>query len=426
MSTADYKVISPRTHEQKITEIYRRQPGSWRTPITIVMPDGRITQFTPPRVSPRSPPSRSPSVSHIQLGNRPRDYNHGGRGHPPVIEGELTRPPVDGPNQWRLGQRAAWALSQLARKTRRAPGLGQLVGVGLDLYDLWELINQYRKNPSPMVWSGIGSDGAWLCGGPFGATDVFKSGWVDPVTGYKPCGLKLQAGGGINTGTKPFSLEFMQLTHPHPNPLNRRYTVKGVWCSPKGVAQPANRPLPTLGPAVAPFVPLLTAPLPYWATPSRSHEVKPALQPFKGWNGPPLSPRVGTKFRDAPPPPRTHERKGQVAAAIGKAVQVAFAVTEGVDVVDALFDALPASIRKNAPKSGVARKGAYIGEGTRYSTPLDKALTVFKHYRQMDLSEAVKNLLINHFVDKIIGTMSAQGADKLRKQLGASGWGNII
>lgn len=426
MSTADYKVISPKTHEQKITEIYRRQPGSWRQPITIVMPDGRITQYTPPRVSPRSPQSPGRSVHHIQLGNRPRDYNHGGAGHPPVIEGELTRPPVDGPAQWSAAQRAAWAASQLARKVRRAPGIGNVLGTLLDLYDLWEYINQYRKEPQPGGWTNP-DNGGWLCGGSAGATHAFPNGWVDPNGSFKPCGLQNQAGGSGQQfwDHQPYRIDYMKET----NPVLKRYTVMGVWVTENRRQDAKNRAQQQqqLLPAVAPFVPMLTAPLPYWATPSPTYaEDAPKTWPWKGFEGPPAPPKIATKFRDTPPPPRTHERKGQVQAGIGKAVQVAFAVTEGVDVVDALFDALPASVRKNAPKSGVARKGAMIGEGTRYSTPIDKALTVFKNYKQMDLSEAVKNLLINHFVDKIIGTMSAQGADKLRKQLGAAGWGNII
>lgn len=105
---------------------------------------------------------------------------------------------------------------------------------------------------------------------------------------------------------------------------------------------------------------------------------------------------------------------------------VAFAATEGIDAVDAIWDALPDKVKKQTPKSGRARKGAFIGEGTAYSTPIDKALHLWKHLQSLDLSKAAMNLLMNHYVDKIIGTMSAKGADKLRKQLGAAGWGNII
>ena len=110
---------------------------------------------------------------------------------------------------------------------------------------------------------------------------------------------------------------------------------------------------------------------------------------------------------------------------MGKAVQAAFAASEGADAVDAIWDALPDEVKRTS-KSGVARKGAMIGQGTRYATTIDKFMAIYRNIGRLSLSKAAKNLLINHIVDKIIGTMSAKGADKLRKQLGASGWGNII
>lgn len=62
--------------------------------------------------------------------------------------------------------------------------------------------------------------------------------------------------------------------------------------------------------------------------------------------------------------------------------------TEGLDFLNALWDAMPDHIKN--------RKGL---------TPGQKAELIYKHFNEMDLQQAVLNLIANHLVDAVLGRM---------------------
>lgn len=403
-------------HERRITQIYRNSPGGWRSsPGPFVMTN--TNEIIDPRT--RLPRTRSPNspnrpVVNIQLGGPHGDFNKGGPS--PVIQGELTRPPVDGPNQWSQGERIAWGMAQGARMIRKGAGLhpvGRALDLILSAWDIWNIINGNKKYPPTSNWE-IPPGYNFRCGGPGGNLLVVK--------------------GPVNSDTSPTicALTFQAVPEPETSPWGRgyfwvnRYAVgPSERCDYVGIVSYLNThpgPWPTPGPSPDVFVPMLTEPLPFSLATS---ETAPQGSDFR-WPKPPDFPPFKWPDPPRPPPPKTKERKGQVATAVGKAVAIAFQVTEGVDAVEAIYDSLPDHIKRRTAKSGKTRKGALIGEGVRYSTPYDKAMALYRHYRHIDLSEAAKNLIINQIVDYLIGRGSSQGADKLRKQLGASGWGNVI
>lgn len=276
-----------------------------------------------------------------------------------------------------------------------------------DAYDVWEWYRRRKFNPQPAGWT-VPPGSRWICGG-YGDTARYGPGSNSPFCGILNQGMFNGSPKIDPNGVKGVYFYDTRVAPPY-NPAYHGHIVGQML-----IVGAAHTPLPALTyrPAPDTFVPLL---------PRSSEQIAPQPRPE-----PVPAPRTNPRFlRSEPPREGQHERKGQAQAAIGKAVAVAFAATEGIDAVDAIWDALPASVKKQTPKSGRARKGAFIGEGTAYSTPIDKAVQIWKHFRSLDLSKAAMNLLINHYVDKIIGNMSAKGADALRKRLGASGWGNII
>lgn len=374
MTTSSYKRISPLTPSRPVPG----RPGSPR-------PRGPVRRSPPPRPQrPRSPGtplprSPKPTVSPI----------------PSPTPG----PVVPGP-------RPGAAPGVVKGFGRIARGYSRPYGFVHDAYDIWDYFRQIKKNPFNPQWTPVPEGGGWVCGGPIGAY-VFRQALLT-----KPlCGLSGQYLTNSPPRVDPYSLIFADISHQ----TGPRYIIKGIWASPLVSGSHNLAPNPTLQPVPAPFIPLLPNPQ-VGIEPGGARNPRPEPRPVP-------APR---HLRSRPPSKGQHERKGQIASGLGKAVAAAFAVTEGVDAVDAIWSALPKDIRRSTPKSGVARKGAFIGEGTRYSTPIDKALQIYRHYKSLDLSEAAKNLLINHFIDQIIGKMSAQGADKLRKQLRAAGWGNVI
>lgn len=108
-----------------------------------------------------------------------------------------------------------------------------------------------------------------------------------------------------------------------------------------------------------------------------------------------------------PPPPGQKEKKlrglGPYVAAVSQAMH---AVTEGLDALDAIHDALPARYKAKA----TFKNGKWYPP-----TPQAKGAALYANMEHIDWNEAVKNLIVNHYVDKLVGTVSGrakQGLDK--------------
>jgi len=97
------------------------------------------------------------------------------------------------------------------------------------------------------------------------------------------------------------------------------------------------------------------------------------------------------------PPPGTKERKVKIHNPFGRVVNI---ITETLDVLDALYWALPQDIRRKYRRN--------------YKGKIEAVTANFQH---IDVAEAIKNLIVNEIGDRIIGTV-AKGIKHGNRPLG--------
>lgn len=390
--------------ERKITKIYRntRPYKEVTRPITIVTPGGQIINLDKRLPTQRYTQSGPPKVVNIQLGRGNADYNKGGPGHPGIIEGEY-RHIGDGPVK-PLGSRNAFAMAQLARKiARRAHPVSRAFDLAMMGFDLWQWHMERKHNPPKprpvpggmLVCDDGGPGGSFYVHGsnPAGTTCAVSWTTFHPSFQISEASARRNGFGVTEWWAMPGAPQYYGDPNRH-------------WVYPKGYTGPWP---PWAQPQVDLFVPMLTAPLPHNAVYAGS-----------GYKPPP--PPVPQRLRSRPPLPREKERKGEMPEWAMKVMQGVWAATEAIDAIDAIWKALPKDIRDATPKTGRTRKGALIGEGKAYSTPLDKAKHLYDNLDKLDLPEAIKNLIINHYTDALMGRFHGT-VDKARRRAGGTGWG---
>lgn len=140
--------------------------------------------------------------------------------------------------------------------------------------------------------------------------------------------------------------------------------------------------------------------------PSPSFPGKPAV---------PIQPHVSR-----PPPPRTKEKKVRVSQTMMRALHIANETLEFKDIVDAIYEALPANIQAQTPRNGRTRKGALAGVGRPYVLPQDKLAAIYRNMDTLDLVEALKNVAINQVVDDVVGSVMGGADRRANKSLGGA------
>lgn len=417
--TAHERALRTRSHQQEVSETRRRYRedfirqynNNWnknhvnRPPVQYtprpIRPDIRNT----PRPTPGPPPGGGP----------------GG-----IIEGQLTKPPRD-------GKTIPWPMrDQLRHRIRR---LGRLLGYGhpwlrllnlaLDAYDWWQFSQEFNRGPGG--WGAPGFNrGAQCAGGPGVLT---QSGWWPagsnqcPSPAYAPV---------TTTGSTSLEYAYSYVNFADQHSVFKTY----YWHSPafRLVRQTGTTGRPALGfkPYTGvttrpqfPVAPNPTIPVPFrpiFNSPDIAFEPQsPTETRTKPGRPRPIPPLPGPPHKPKPPGPGTKEKKVRVPPGLMAAFRAATATTEAIDLVDALWEALPPKYRKGVKKSGRTDKRARLGEGVAYSTPLDKAQHILKNWKHLNPTDAVKNILYNHFEDKVIGGLN-RGADKTRDQGGGIGW----
>lgn len=187
---------------------------------------------------------------------------------------------------------------------------------------------------------------------------------------------------------------------------------------------PLMNQIPWLSPVPAPAVP---ANIPYFAVPAferaQMHSIMKLFPDF--YYAPPPPPPTKTNSHSRTPPGRgTKERKGKAPKWFNAVANTAWAATEAFDLAEALFDALPEHIQATVPKNGTVDQRGF-NPGMKYATPVDKALHVYRHINQLDIDQALKNVIVNHFVDELVGRV-AGGAGKQARRIGLTGYGFVI
>lgn len=250
-----------------------------------------------------------------------------------------------------------------------------------------------------------------LCCGSAGGDYVGQFGGSECNAQSQVCGLNAQYVSPVGSIGPARDLVFCNLNQFWwQNYGVKLYDIIGYAVNPFG---PAVMPQPNVGRPGFALTPTL-APEPLSPSPS------PDLTPDIGRP----QPRIAPNERRKPPEKGTKEKKGNVQKGLAFAVQRAFDVTEGVDALNALYDALPDTIRQGVNKSGTVRPGGYAPAGTRYATAMDKAMLLYNNLGSLNLSQAAYNLLLNHLTDKIIGSI-AGGAGRTLRRNGSSTQGGI-
>jgi len=168
--------------------------------------------------------------------------------------------------------------------------------------------------------------------------------------------------------------------------------------------------------------PELTPPIPWRLAPQRARlaqedERLPVMQPSRQYNL--WSIALSTPSEDGNnnfKPPRYHdavapserpnrpdkERKLKARPIVQGALKVIGTVTEGADLVDAIYDALPERFRPRWKNTNhVKRKLTYK----------EKLQALYDHWDQVDLPEAVKNIVVNQIEDYFYGKVGKIGGE---------------
>lgn len=383
----------------------RRPPGGSQGPVPRT-PDPANDNRPPPANDNRPPPARQ----------RPPE---GRRGTGEDIARRRAREAA------RRAARRAW------RFLRFFP-LGKAIGVGIDIGDAyveWRLGGKTAgaTNPEPGApWTKVKT-----CFGGGAA------GWY-PGGGANPCAYAL-ASAVRSFGTPvPNGVNTIALLVARQNPVIPSYThytgtywsrppasypdyyvpVGRPWFIPVGQPQPVPDPwaLPIGRPAPSPVAPPYRA-IPYrpWPDPYAPAErtirgpapVRRSPPPsFEIWPSPG---KARPRHRREPPEPPVQERKFIAtldgATVLGRSISW---LTEGLDFLDSLYDALPDHLRK------------------RDATPQEKARALRDHFKEIDIPKALENLLKNELEDRFYGLLSrgmARAARRMGRPVGfETGW----
>jgi hypothetical protein len=167
--------------------------------------------------------------------------------------------------------------------------------------------------------------------------------------------------------------------------------------APRWMPRPRYPKLPWVSPEFIPLTP--TDPFPFPRARNRTDPRNPLTEV-----GPkpdaktPLRPRHRWKVK----PRKDKERKHKAMGLIAVLLAIGFAGTEIVDFVDAFHDALPKD--KQAGKK---------------SSPQERADAVYKNFKDLDINEALTNLIKEHWLDKFHGKLGGIES-KIRQDLGLS------
>lgn len=208
-----------------------------------------------------------------------------------------------------------------------------------------------------------------------------------------------------------------------------RYYAGSPWWFPATVpvANPAVNPhalpinLPVTVPRPMPYrsVPYMPVFDPYapGTTPLRGPLPTRAISPSPWRNG--IVVRPNAPPTPAPPHVRRPPVKGEKERKPGRDVKRAIdpivgPITEAVDAIDAVYDALPWSVRKQAYRK--CRAGG--GQPRECMTPQKKLKVIYDNAHRLDMAKVVENLAKNHLEDRLIGELSRRADKNLRDR----GW----
>ena len=105
-----------------------------------------------------------------------------------------------------------------------------------------------------------------------------------------------------------------------------------------------------------------------------------------------------------PPGPRTKERKFALTVS-GVGRLILGHVTEGIDTIQAIYDALPLKLRQRLWRMN-----------GNYMSPLDKALAIYRYINDIDPQKAVENLVYEQIEDYVYGRLGRITAEANKRR----------
>lgn len=311
-----------------------------------------------------------------------------------------------------FGRRASFVVRNAATPIR----VGE---AALQVWKLGAALRQYN-NPGvsnttyPMVFQGYTA----VCGTATGSAfpNAFPCGWLGLVLVLGPAATPI----GVAPSYRPSFISYETYVQPYsPNPSLSEWIHNGQFQRTGGglaLHRPRtySRPLETpVYPWVWPWVPYYTpyvpvTPVPYVSLPYLNVNAE-------GWpEGPhgsqPSAPTNPVAPPNYPQPPGggTKERKVKTSFSGGAMGALLNGVTESLDVLDALWMALPYKVRRAAFVANGYPKGGL--------TPQVKAIWLYRNIKSLDSVKALTNLTINQIIDFAAGTAGSKASQFLGSQ----------
>ena len=204
--------------------------------------------------------------------------------------------------------------------------------------------------------------------------------WVYP--GLDPASLPIDT-----PVPDPRPIPYPALPHRQPNP-HRSPTEQSQW----GNEVPVLPGTP-VRPGVMPFPPAIEVTRP--ESPGTGQRPNPSENP-----GTKPNPRPNPEHQPARPPKRTKERKFKLAIA-GIPAMVVNVVTEGIDVIDAFYEAL---LESPEFQTWYDFEVYYRDAPSLYGlTPQEKADLIYRHFDKLDVGEVLTSLAANQLEDMVYG-----------------------
>lgn len=207
------------------------------------------------------------------------------------------------------------------------------------------------------------------------------------------------------------------MTLPQSTPATRVISINPANAKPgEAPAFPAPIPLsvlPNLKPSDNP-----NREAEYEAEPSSPWQTRPSPYPVSVPNDwavsitqPGAAPQSAPQSHTMSPPrkrePRDEkERKTKLSPALSVVLKAVSAVTEGVDFIDALYDALPEQYRPRYRNTGYEK---------RVTTPQERMKALWENADKIDIDLALQNLVAEHIEDTIYGKIGKVGGEISRR-----------
>ncbi|QCS37094.1 hypothetical protein [Tortoise microvirus 53] len=370
-------------------------------------------------------PLRLPVPANDNPRPRPRPANDNFRPSPRTPPAKPFSPP-------RVAPKGAWLGYKLAARgaARFIPVIGTALTV-YEIYEWWragEIVPEVPEHIELNGWSHVGhcprGSGGWTHRGwgdqPATQTQINQANSClggQGLSVWLPWGSPYPANSRTLIGFKEThrlgTTPYGEVRDVFSRPVGGTVTwPEYVPYSPAVLPEvvPSPRSIPEVHPGIDPFsVPPLApvappVPLPVRALPYRVSNPMRAEQSVRGHGvNPRAVPRVNPRRR----PPGVRERKFKLTIS-GSIVSNAFSfVTEGADVVEAIYEAIPESIR-----------------GTRKRGVKEQAFFIWQHLNQVDQNVMVQNLLYNHFEDKFFGAIGER-MKRANQVVWEQGYGNL-